>query len=559
MAQTVLAHPWNHEITLAPASDRGYRIRVSLQRPAMAVTLLITLLVALPLTLALAALIAWRYRTAVRQLMRLAPAPTDSDSPDAAMPQLGAVAVQAAVLPVQLPAALHQRERRLELTLALGSVLIGCTGTWLYLAVHQQQFGGITPLRLLLVGLVWCIPGLVLQALVLRWSLQRQLLVLLGWGSGLVLLLALASGGFRQDSLVFVLMHLLPALLVLGLLFGVPGLRAIAPYLFPAVAALCLAVIATLNGLASLVGQESALIRSAVAISSAVGLILLVAALALLGGSLIAQRIGQGLGRLHRRQAFSDLSYLFGASWLVVLTLELLPGLNHAGGALAPLLPLVAWLWVPVLFRCLPQLLPPPSTGCRPPRLLVLRVFRRSGPMAWLFDHVVHRWRLIGPVLLITAADLAARSVEPHALVAFMEGHLQDRYINSTEKLSSQLAQIQEQPDHDGRWRVHEFCCYANSWKPTLEALLQGADAVLMDLRGFSSRNAGCCHELQRIGQSDHLRAAVLLFDRDTDRLAAEQALGPETSITITWQPTEQRRIQAIDAILSPLLQPFNP
>ena len=35
----------------------------------MAVVLLVTLLVALPLTLALSALIAWRYRTAVRLLM----------------------------------------------------------------------------------------------------------------------------------------------------------------------------------------------------------------------------------------------------------------------------------------------------------------------------------------------------------------------------------------------------------------------------------------------------------------------------------------------------------
>lgn len=524
----------------------------------MAVVLWVTLLVALPLSLAFSALIAWRYRAAVRQLMRLAPSPSDSDSPVAPMPEPAAMAAMPAAQPVRLPASLPLRERQLNLALAFGSVLIGTTGAWIYLLVHQLEFGGITPLRLLLVGLVWCTPGLVLQAQVLRWSLQRQLPLLLGWGSALVLLLALGSGGFRVDSLLFVLMHLLPALLVLGLLFGVPGLRAIAPYLFPVVAPLCLAVIAAFNALAALVEQGSASFRFVVATTGAVGLILLVALVAVLGASLPAHRLAQWLGRLYRRQAFSDLSYLFGASWLLVLTLELLPGFNAGGGGLAPLLPLLAWLWVPVLFRWLPGRLPPPLPGSRPPCLLVLRVFRRGGPMAWLFDHVVQRWRLCGPVLLITAADLASRTLEPHELVAFVEGRLEDRYISSADQLHTQLAQVQEHPDHDGRWRVHEFCCYANSWKPTLEALLSRSDAVLMDLRGFSSRNAGCSHELQRIGQSRHLGSAVLLVDRHTDRVAAQQALGAHPAAAITWQPAEQRRIAAAAAVLAPLLQPFS-
>ena len=523
----------------------------------MAVVLLVTLLVALPLTLALSALIAWRYRTAVRLLMRLAPSPSDTDSLVATMSEPAAIGAMPAAPQVRLPASLLWRERRLELALALASVLIGTTGAWLFLLVHQQESGGIAPLRLLLVGLVWCTPGLVLQAVIMRWSLQRQLPVLLGWGTALVLLLALNSGGFREDSLRLVLVFLVPAVLVLGLLFGVPSLRAIAPYLFPVVAPLCLAVIAAFNALAALVDHGSASIRHLVSLTGAVELILSVALLALLWASMPAHRLAQWLGRLYRRQAFSDLSYLFGASWLLVLTLELLPGFNAGGGGLAPLLPLLAWLWIPLLFCLMPRLLPPPPLGSRPSCLLVLRVFRRGGAMAWLFDHVVQRWRLCGPVLLITAADLASRTLEPHELVAFVEGRLQERYISSAEQLHTQLAQIQQQPDHDGRWRVHEFCCYANSWKPTLDALLNRSDAVLMDLRGFSSRNAGCSHELQRIGRSRHLGSAVLLVDRHTDRAAAQQALGAQSAAAITWYGAEQRRIAAGGAVLASLLQPF--
>lgn len=524
----------------------------------MAEVVLLTLIIALPLTLALSALIAWRYRSTVRKLMRLAPSPTDSDNPGADNSELGAIAMVPADLKAMLPAPLSARERQLNLNLALCSVLIGTTGAWLYLLVHQQEFGGITPLRLLLVGLVWCSPGFVLQTLVLRWSLSRQLPVLLGWGTALVLLLAAASsGGFSISSLSLVAVHILLPLVVLGLLFGVPVLRAIAPFLFPVVASLCLAVVLAFNALAALVEQGSALIGIVLPVSGAKGLVLLVALMAFVATCLPAHALAKVLGRLYRQQAFSDLSYLFGTSWLLVLTLELIPGISAANAGLASLLPLLAWLWIPLLFHWLPRLIPPPPPSCRPPRLLVLRVFRRGGPMAWLFDHVVQRWRLIGPVLLITAADLASRTIEPNELVAFVEGRLQKRYISTDAQLRTQLEQIKDQPDHDGRWRVHEFCCYANTWKQSLDALLSRSDVVLMDLRGFSSRNAGCRHELNRIGQSKHLGAAVLLTDRHTDQTAAKEELGAHPAASITWQPAEQRRITAGAAVLSPLLKPF--
>lgn len=523
----------------------------------MAVVLLVTLLIALPLSLALSALIAWRYRCAVRRLMRLASSPSASDSAMVSTSEPPVTVALPEALPAMLPASLQQRERRLDLTLALASVLIGTMAAWLFLLVHHQAFGGITPMRVLLVGLVWCTPGLVLQAVILRWTLQRQLPVLLGCSTALVFLLALNSGGFRADSLGLVLLFLVPAWLVMGLLFGVPGLRAIAPYLFPVVAPQCLAVIAAFNALAALLVPGSASIRFLVFLTGAAGLILLVGLLALLLGSLPAHRLAQWLGRLYRRQAFTDLSYLFGTSWLLLLTLELLPGFNAGGGVLPPLLPLLAWLWIPLLFCWLPRLLPAPPPGTRPPCLLVLRVFRRGGAMAWLFDHVVQRWRLCGPVMLITAADLASRTLEPHQLVMFLEGRLQDRYIGSAEQLHSQLAQIQDQPDHDGRWRVQEFCCYANSWKSTLDALLSRSDAVLMDLRGFSSRNTGCSYELQRISQSRHLGSVVLLVDRHTDRVAIDAALGDQPAAPITLHGAEKRQLAASAAVLASLLQPF--
>ena len=44
------------------------------------------------------------------------------------------------------------------------------------------------------------------------------------------------------------------------------------------------------------------------------------------------------------------------------------------------------------------------------------------------------------------------------------------------------------------------------------------ADAVLMDLRDFSKKRAGCAFELQQLGQRIDTRRLVLAVDASTDR-----------------------------------------
>jgi len=192
-----------------------------------------------------------------------------------------------------------------------------------------------------------------------------------------------------------------------------------------------------------------------------------------------------------------------------------------------------------------------------PPTLLVLRVFRRSGLVGWLFDHVVQRWRAIGTVLLISAADLASRTIEPDELVAFLEGRLRDRDILEAEDVRRQLAAIDAKPDHDGRYRVTEFCCYASSWKQTLDALLLHATSVLMDLRGFTMQNQGCLNELARISPASHLAAVVVLADAQTDREAAEHAQKAHPgSPLVEWVDNPKQRLGGVDGLLDRLLAP---
>jgi hypothetical protein len=520
--------------------------------PPLPTLVTLAILLALPITLALSITVGWRYRGGVRRLMRLAPPPGDA-AVDAA--------VGAPLLPIlrRMGVPPHRIERRLELALAVLSLLIGFTAAAVFLLVH---FGSLSPVRLLILSLVMATPGLVLQLQVLRWPLPRQLLALAAWGAALLLVVGLASAASVQDQAGLVVPQLLGPLILLGLLFGIPRLRAIAPFLFPPVLLLVLLAVLVQQLLASLVAEgPGGVLGVLLSLLGASGTFVLFTLLPLAIALLPAHALTAALGRFYRAKAFSDLSYLFGAGWLLILLLQVIPGWNRLAGAgdlwdLRPLLPLLAWLWIPLFFDRYRRGLPA-EPDSQPPTLLVLRVFRRPGPVGWLFDHVVQRWRSLGPVLLISAADLAARTVEPDELAAFLEGRLRDRYILDADDLDRQLAAIDALPDHDGRYRVTDFCCYSSSWKPTLDALLQRASSVLMDLRGFQARNQGCLFELGRLSQAGHLAGVVLLSDDHTDRAAAEQALhahpgGPR----VEWMRAPGRRIAGVETLVERLLAP---
>ena len=119
---------------------------------------------------------------------------------------------------------------------------------------------------------------------------------------------------------------------------------------------------------------------------------------------------------------------------------------------------------------------------------------------------------------MIAGPDLVTATVEPHEFLEFMGGELSRRFVRGGEDLERRLASADRGPDPDGRYRVNEFFCYADTWKQTMVRLAAGADVVLMDLRGFSPANQGCLFELQHLVDSVDLRRVVFLFDENTDR-----------------------------------------
>ena len=63
------------------------------------------------------------------------------------------------------------------------------------------------------------------------------------------------------------------------------------------------------------------------------------------------------------------------------------------------------------------------------------------------------------------------------------------------------------EPDRDGRFRINEFCCRDDTWQATVVALIERADAVVMDLRGFTAERRGCEFELKELARTPRRRA----------------------------------------------------
>jgi hypothetical protein len=94
---------------------------------------------------------------------------------------------------------------------------------------------------------------------------------------------------------------------------------------------------------------------------------------------------------------------------------------------------------------------------------------------------------------------------------------------------------LDTRPDPDGRHRVNEFFCRADTWQMTMRRLAARSDSVLMDLRSFSPANQGCLYELEQLLRLVPLERVMLLIDDTTDRPLLEQTL----QAMWQWLPAE--------------------
>lgn len=329
----------------------------------------------------------------------------------------------------------------------------------------------------------------------------------------------LANAGYF--AIAFALNAALPAVLVF--LTGRPRLRNVMPLVLVMVMSLSLVVAVVYHVFVALFAGsgplEPTLARRA---AMAVGPSTLVLLLALPVGWL-AWRGTARLAARYRARRFSDMQLLADAWWGVIVAFSL-AGLWQYGGALALGCTAGAWVGYFIVVRVLLRV-QGAGDGAGGPSLLLLRVFGHQSRTERLFDAVAAHWRFTGPVAMIAGADLALRSIDVDEALAFAHGEIESSYVADRDGLQRRLAGLQGRVDPDGRYRVEEFFCFDDTWRATLQSLLEHSDVVLMDLRGFSGDNTGCRFELEQLGRLGRLQRCVFICDRDTDRALASQAL----------------------------------
>jgi hypothetical protein len=157
-------------------------------------------------------------------------------------------------------------------------------------------------------------------------------------------------------------------------------------------------------------------------------------------------------------------------------------------------------------------------------RLLLLRVFGFDRRTERFFDALSLRWRAVGAVELIAGRDLALRQIHPIDFVAFLSGKLASRFVR--DPAAATVTDSTERPDPDGRFRVRQFLCHADTWRPVMRTLAARSDVVVMDLRGFTADREGCRYELDSLARLSPDKPVILVADRKTDLDALREVLG---------------------------------
>lgn len=216
------------------------------------------------------------------------------------------------------------------------------------------------------------------------------------------------------------------------------------------------------------------------------------------------------LVRAYARKWFSDLSLQFAVIWLVFamdFTWVYVRLWWYPAGALAVYAILTRVMLLLLLRR--------PAGRHAPASLLVLRVFGAPSRSRRLFEELGTRWRYIGPIHLIAGVDSAVTNLDPAEALRFLTFRFRSLYV--IDPADAEHAQLDCAPDPDGRYRVNDFFCSEDAWKPMFGELLHRSHAVLVDLSGYSPQNQGVSFELGQLLATRPLDSFVLVTDRRTD------------------------------------------
>ena len=196
-------------------------------------------------------------------------------------------------------------------------------------------------------------------------------------------------------------------------------------------------------------------------------------------------------------------------------------------------------------------------------RLTVLRVFGLKSNTRHLFNRVVHFWNYAGPSFTIMDPIFAKSEfsfwgspknfrLKSAQVFAIFAGAVIGYKVNSggmalsyilmilssviinvillyiiiptffIKKSDALHKRIGRTSGRDRGWygigKQVNLYCFDNIWKKALGRIVEGADAVIMDLRGFSADRKGCAFEMSHLVNNYDLDRALFIVDGGTDK-----------------------------------------
>ncbi|UCV20279.1 hypothetical protein [Ferribacterium limneticum] len=394
--------------------------------------------------------------------------------------------------------------------------------------------GPITLKTVATLGAAYAWPVLPVLAVIGRWSRLRFVGAMLGWLVFAILLLTWRTNEnitFAQVVGWMLFDTGLPLIVVTALCLG-GATRAVGPWLAPLFIVFSGSSQLGLDLLAAMIEAESPFVVWLAGWMGAKTAFTLFAVLPWLIAWWPARALGRWLAGAYRERQISELFYLFTAVWTIALVGPALGAIHELGwGAVVCFAPL---LWIPLGAVLMQRFAAPSSTGT-PPTLLILRVFQQDANAQNIFDRVIERWRLSGNTVLIAGTDLADRTIDADDVFTFLDGRLAERFIAQAGDIESRLGQFEFEPDVEGRYRINECYCHDNTWQQALDRLVGISDVVLMDLRNFKAKNAGCVHELGVLAKAPKLARVVILTNHETERDAAQAAAAGAPANRFVW------------------------
>ena len=185
--------------------------------------------------------------------------------------------------------------------------------------------------------------------------------------------------------------------------------------------------------------------------------------------------------------------------------------------------------------------------GERPRRMLLLRVFGRQRTTNRLLDTLDETWRRVGRVDAVAGLDLAMRTLGAFALSNALLGRVHQHFLRTAMEMEERLLLMSTALMLGGRYPLNELYCAPHMWRMVVERVVDGADVVLMDLRGFQAINTGASYELSLLVRRVFLPRIVVLTDRQTD----ERTLSAVVQDAWERLPADSPNLGSRDAHLS--------